>query len=130
MQEPSIFTHIIMGNIPSYKIYEDDHTYAFLDISPTVRGHVLVVPKQQIPYLWDLDDETYQAQMHTVNKLGAHMREKLRCDYVGVKVIGEQVPHAHVQLIPFNYAQEYAATKSLSFTPEEMSGIADELRME
>ena len=126
----SLFTKIIKGEIPCHKIYEDDKTIAFLDVHPQTPGHTLVVPKVQVDHIWDLDDETYQALMHTVKKLGAHMREKLRCDYVGVKVIGEQVPHAHVHLIPFNYAQEYAATKSLSFTPEEMSGIADELRME
>ena len=130
MQEPSIFSHIIAGDIPSYKVYEDDYTFAFLDISPTVRGHVLVVPKQPVPYIWDLDDENYHALMSTVKRLGAHMRERLRVDYVGIKVIGEQVPHTHVQLVPFNRADDYNSTKSLSFTPEQMAEIAREIEFE
>ncbi|NCU30624.1 HIT domain-containing protein [Candidatus Saccharibacteria bacterium] len=130
MQEPSIFTHIINGNIPSYRVYEDDLTYAFLDISPTVRGHVLVIPKQQVPYIWDLDDETYHALMQTVKILGAHMREKLRVDYVGVKVVGEQVPHAHVHLVPFNHIEEYKSSTHLSYTPEEFTDIAQEIALE
>lgn len=130
MQEPSIFTHIINGVIPSYKVYEDDRTYAFLDINPTVRGHVLVVPKQQVPYIWDLDDETYHALMQTVKRLGAHMRDKLRVDFVGVKVIGEQVPHTHVHLVPFNHAEEYKSSTQLSFTPEQFAEIAQEITLE
>lgn len=129
MQEPSVFTHIINGDIPSYKVYEDDRTYAFLDISPTVRGHVLVIPKQQVPYIWDLDDETYHALMQTVKRLGAHMREKLRVEYVGVKVIGVHVPHAHVQLIPFNNSDEYVSMRYLSFTPEQFAEIAQEIAL-
>ncbi len=130
MQEPSIFTHIINGVIPSYKVYEDERTYAFLDINPTVRGHVLVVPKQQVAYIWDLDDETYHALMQTVKRLGAHMREKLNVKFIGIKVIGEQVPHVHVQLIPFNTSDEYISTKRLSFTPEQFAETAQEIALD
>jgi histidine triad (HIT) family protein len=112
MQDPSVFTKIIQGEIPCHKIYEDDKTFAFLDIHPSVEGHTLVVPKAQVEFLWDLSDDDYQSLMATVKKLGLHLRDKLGVPYVGVKVIGVDVPHAHIHLVPFTYSSEYVKENS------------------
>lgn len=107
MQEPSIFTKIVDGDIPSHKIYEDDKTLAFLDIYAVVEGHTLVIPKRQVEFLWDLKSEDYQAVMLTAQKVARRLREVLGVPYVGEKVIGVDVPHAHVHLIPFTTTDEY-----------------------
>src|SRR5689334_22515512 len=104
--EDSIFTKIVKGEIPCHKVYEDDKTLAFLDIHPIQAGHTLVIPKKQIQFVWDIDDETYQAVMATVKKVALRLRQVLGTQYVGVQVIGVDVPHAHVQLIPFNTPAE------------------------
>jgi histidine triad (HIT) family protein len=106
MQEPSIFTKIINGEIPSHKIYEDDATYAFLDIHPLNPGHVLVIPKHQTQFIWDLPPQDYQALMVTVQKVGLQLKQKLALPYVGIQVVGVDVPHAHVHVIPFTEAHE------------------------
>lgn len=106
MQE-SIFTKIIKGEIPCHKIYEDEHTFAFLDIHPVQPGHILVVPKRQVEFVWDLDEETYQNLMKTVKKLALHLRERMHVSYVGEKIEGVDVPHAHVHLIPFSTVDEF-----------------------
>ncbi len=106
MQEDSIFTKIIKGEIPSHKIYEDDATYAFLDIHPLKPGHVLVVPKKQVEFIWDLEAADYQAVMATVQKVGTRLRDVMGTPYVGVQVVGVDVPHAHVHVIPFTHASE------------------------
>lgn len=102
----TLFTKIINGDIPSHKIYEDDKTYAFLDIYPKQPGHTLVVPKTAVDHLWDLSDEDYVALMQTVKKLGLHLREQLPVQRVGVSVEGFDVPHVHVHLIPCNSSNE------------------------
>jgi histidine triad (HIT) family protein len=104
--EDSIFTKIIKGEIPAYKIYEDDKTLAFLDIHPKQPGHTLVVPKKQVEFVWDLDDEMYQAVMATVKKIALRIREVLGKPYVGELVVGEEVPHAHVHVYPFSTLEE------------------------
>lgn len=105
--QDSIFTKIINGEIPSHKIYEDEQTYAFLDIHPVTLGHTLVVPKQQVAFVWDLDDATYQALQASVKKIAHHLRSALGVPYVGEQIIGVDVPHAHVHLIPFTTVAEY-----------------------
>ena len=104
--EESIFTKIIKGEIPCHKIYEDDKTFAFLDIHPKVAGHTLVIPKKQVEFVWDLDEETYQAVMSTAKKVALRIREVIGKTYVGELVAGEQVPHAHVHLYPFDTIEE------------------------
>ena len=89
--DDSIFTKIINGDIPSHKIYEDEDTFAFLDISPITPGHTLVVPKKQVESLWDLDDDTYQKVMATAKKIAEYMRTRLNVQHVGVQVIGVDV---------------------------------------
>lgn len=101
MKESSIFTKIIKGDIPSYKVYEDDKTLAFLDIYAVVPGHTLVIPKKQVEFVWDLESEDYEALFATVKKVAVRLRETLEVPYVGEKIIGTDVPHAHVHLIPF-----------------------------
>ena len=97
----SLFTKIIKGEIPSHKVYEDDKTFAFLNIHPATEGHVLVIPKAQVEFVWDLEPSDYQALMQTVQKVGLRLREVIDMPYVGEMVVGVGVPHAHIHLIPF-----------------------------
>lgn len=117
----SIFTRIIRGELPSHKIYEDDKVYAFLDIHPVQPGHTLVVPKKQIEFVWDTDDEDYLAVMLTVKRLAQNMREKLDKPYVGEMVLGIDVPHAHVHLIPFSTADEFHSQPDMSAEPDHQA---------
>lgn len=116
--QDSLFTKIIKGEIPCHKIYEDDKTFAFLDIHPSVEGHTLVIPKAQVEFLWDLTDDDYKAVMATSKKLALHLRETLGVPYVGMKVIGVDVPHAHVHLIPFTTSSEYSQHGDMSAEPD------------
>ncbi len=127
----TIFTKIINGEIPSYKIAEDDKFYAFLDINPTAEGHTLVVPKQEVDYIFDLDDDTI-AQMNIFAKKTAKALDKaLDCKRVGVLVIGTEVPHAHIHLIPFKTeSQTCIQSPKLKFTPEEFEATAEKIRKE
>jgi histidine triad (HIT) family protein len=102
----SIFTKIIRGEIPCYKIYEDSQTFAFLDIHPKTPGHTLVVPKKQIEFVWDLADEDYQALMATVKKVAQHIRTVMGSPYVGELIAGDDVPHAHIHVYPFTTAEQ------------------------
>ena len=104
--QDSIFTKIIKGEIPSHKIYEDDKTYAFLDIHPASEGHTLVVAKKQVEFVWDLEDVDYAALMSTVKKVAYRLRAVYPTRVVGELVIGVDIPHAHVHLIPFRSASE------------------------
>jgi histidine triad (HIT) family protein len=106
MSEPSIFSRIISGEIPSHKIYEDDKTFAFLDISPAAPGHTLVIPKTEVEFVWDMSDDDYQAVMATAKKVARRIREVLQVPYVGEAVVGVDVAHAHVHVVPFTNAGE------------------------
>jgi histidine triad (HIT) family protein len=108
MNEASIFTRIINSEIPSHKIYEDDKVIAFLDINPITPGHTLVVPKQQIESLWDLDDEMYQYVMKIVNLVAKRQKEVLQPNRVGFFLDGVGVPHAHVHVLPLEGGLESA----------------------
>ena len=131
MITPSIFTRIITGEIPAYKIYEDDTTLAFLDIHPSQPGHVLVIPKRQVAFIWDLEPEDYQAVMATAQRVGAHLREVLAVPYVGMKVVGVDVPHAHVHLIPFSTVDDYRTEGDMTSEPEHtaLAAMHERLRM-
>lgn len=104
--EETIFTKIINGAIPSHKIYEDEHTYAFLDIYPSVPGHTLVVHKTPQQFVWDLDDSQYQQLMSTAKKIAAHYRRVSQKEHVALDIVGTDVPHNHVHLRPFNDSSE------------------------
>lgn len=121
---PSIFTKIIQGEIPCYKIYEDDKTFAFLDIHPESKGHVLVIPKNEVDKIYELSDEDYQALMATVKKLSQHMEKQLGARTLW-KVVGTDVPHAHVHLMPLDESWRYGHT--LELTPEEFEQIRAKL---
>lgn len=105
--QPSIFTKIINGEVPCHKIYEDDHTLAFLDINPITPGHTLVIPKKQIEFIWDLNEEDYQHLCKTAKLIARHLRKTLGVPYIGQQIIGVDVPHAHIHLVPFCSVDEY-----------------------
>lgn len=132
MTEPSIFTKIITGEIPSHRIYEDDLTLAFLDIYPAVPGQTVVVPKKQVEFVWDLPDEDYQALMHTTKVVAQSLRSKLKTTYIGTKIEGVEVPHAHVKVYPFNDVSEYNAPQDTSVEPnhQALARMAEQLKME
>jgi histidine triad (HIT) family protein len=113
----SIFTKIIRGEIPAHKIYEDETTLAFLDIHPVHPGHTLVIPKKQIEFVWDLPEEDYRAVMASAKKVALRLREVLGTRYVGERIVGVDVPHAHVQLIPFNSVDELRASQAMEAEP-------------
>ncbi|HEY8992828.1 MAG TPA: HIT domain-containing protein [Candidatus Microsaccharimonas sp.] len=116
--QDSIFTKIIKGEIPSNKIYEDDDVIAFLDIHPVMPGHTLVVPKKQVEFVWDLDDETYAKLTFTTKKIALHLREVLETEYVGEQIIGVDVPHSHIHLIPFTDAVDFHREADPSLEPD------------
>ena len=122
----SIFTKIINGEIPCYKIYEDDKTFAFLDINPETKGHTLVIPKKEVDKVYDLSDEDYRALMNTVKKLSKHMEKVLGARTL-LKVIGTDVPHAHVHLMPYDETWQHGRT--LELAPEEFEQIRAELEL-
>ena len=120
----SIFSKIISGEIPCYKIYEDDKTFAFLDIHPETMGHTLVVPKTEVDKIYELADEDYQALMSTVKKLSRHMEKQLGSRIIW-KVVGTDVPHAHVHLMPLDENWQYG--KTLEPTEAEFKEIQSKL---
>lgn len=129
--QDSIFTKIIKGEIPCHKVFEDELTLAFLDINPVAEGHVLVIPKKQVEFVWDLDDEDYVALMRTVKKVGRRLREIVGKKYVGEIVVGTDVPHTHIHVIPFDKSKELlrAATGPGSAAePEALAAMAEKLR--
>jgi len=125
----SIFTRIINGEIPSYKIAEDEKCFAFLDISPLAKGHTLVVPKKETDYIFDISDEEH-AHLWNFAKYIAHAVEKaIPCKRIGIAVIGLEVPHAHIHLIPLNRVSDMNfANPKLKIAAEEMQEIAERIR--
>lgn len=126
--EPSIFTKIVNGEIPAYKIAEDEQYLAFLDVFPTAKGHTLVIPKQQIDYLFDLDDELYLGLMAFAKKVAAAVEKAVPCKRIGVAVVGIEVPHAHVHLIPLNSMQDMNFANKKQFSKEEFEEVAEKIR--
>ena len=121
----TIFTRIINGEIPSYKVAEDENFYAFLDINPLMKGHTLVVPKQEVDYLFDLDDETLQNMTLFAKRVAEKIKSKIECKKVAMVVLGLEVPHAHIHLIPMNTESDVDFRKEkLNLTPEEFTQIA------
>ena len=120
----SIFTQIINGEIPCYKIYEDDKTLAFLDIHPETKGHTLVVPKKEVDKIYELPDKDYRALMATAKKLSSHL-EKVTGNRIIWKVIGTDVPHAHIHLEPLD--ETWFHGRELKLTPEEFEDIRSKL---
>ena len=124
----SIFTKIINGEIPCYKIAEDDNFFAFLDINPNAKGHTLCVPKKEIDKFFDLDDATYIGLMQFSKKIADALKKSVPCDRIGMTVIGLEVPHAHVHLIPLNEMREMTFKHKVSLTKEEFENLAKEIQ--
>ena len=124
----TIFSRIIAGEIPSYKIHEDERYYAFLDINPLAEGHTLVIPKTETDYLFDLEDELLGDMMVFAKKVALAIDQTMDCKRVGVAVLGLEVPHAHIHLIPINdlYDIEFSRPK-MKFTEEEFRATAKKI---
>lgn len=121
----SIFSKIAAGEIPSYRVAEDENFYAFLDINPVAEGHTLVIPKHEVDYIFDLDDEEYIGLQMFAKRVAAAIDKAMSCKRVGVAVMGLEVPHAHIHLIPLNSEGDMDFRKEkLKLTPERMQEIA------
>ena len=120
----SIFTKIISGEIPSYKVAENDEFYAFLDINPNAKGHTLVVPKKEVNKLFDLDEDTYNSLMSFSRKIAIAIEKVIPCKRIGMCVIGLEVPHVHVHLIPLQAMEDIQFVKKVKLEPEEFKTIA------
>jgi histidine triad (HIT) family protein len=118
---PSIFTKIVNGEIPSYKVAESEEYYAFLDINPLMKGHTLVIPKMEVDYLFDLDDDTYNGLFSFAKTISHGIKKAVNCKRIGVVVMGMEVPHAHIHLIPMNQMND------MNFSNEKLKLDSDEM---
>lgn len=124
----SVFTKIVKGEIPSYKVAEDDRFYAFLDINPLKEGHTLVIPKQETDYIFDIDDKQYQDLFLFAKKVSKAIMKSIPCKRIGMAVLGMEVPHAHIHLVPLDTEGDLDfRKKKLSLTPERFKEIADSI---
>jgi histidine triad (HIT) family protein len=125
----TIFSKIVAGEIPAYKVAESVEFLAFLDISPLAEGHVLVIPKKEVDYIFDLDDETYMGLQIFAKIVANGLKKAISCKRIGVAVIGLEVPHAHIHLIPMNKVSDLDFSRpKLQFTPEELEATAKKIR--
>ncbi|WP_395060285.1 HIT family protein [Flavobacterium sp.] len=119
----SIFTKIVNGEIPCYKIAEDDNFLAFLEVNPNAKGHTLCIPKQEINKIFDINDDLYLGLMAFAKKIAIALEKSVPCKRIGMAVIGLEVPHAHVHLIPLNEMDEMRFENKVSLTPEEFLAL-------
>ena len=127
----TIFTKIAQGEIPSYKVAEDENFYAFLDINPLTKGHTLVIPKREEDYFFDLSDEELASMIKFAKRIAQKQKEVFGCKKVATIVLGLEVPHAHIHLIPMNNEADVDFRKpKLQLTPEEFAQIAESIRVE
>jgi histidine triad (HIT) family protein len=125
----SIFTRIINGEIPCYKVAEDDRYFAFLDINPLKAGHTLVVPKQETDYIFDLSDDSLAGLIIFSKKVAKAIKSAYPCDRIGIAVLGLEIPHAHVHLVPMDSMEDINfKNPKLKFTPEEFKAIAEKIK--
>lgn len=124
----TIFSRIVAGEIPSYKVAEDDRFYAFLDINPVAKGHTLVIPKQDVDYIFDEDDELVAAHMVFAKRVAAAIKKAIPCVKVGMCVLGLEVPHAHIHLMPLQCEGDMDFRKpKLELSSDEMKAIAESI---
>jgi histidine triad (HIT) family protein len=124
----SIFSRIVNGEIPCYKIAEDDHFLAFLDVNPLVKGHTLIIPKLEQDYIFDIEDDAYMAFQLFAKKVAKKLKSHIPCKRIGVAVIGIEVPHAHIHLIPINTIDDMNFSREkLKLSPEELQELAGKL---
>ncbi|MCF6279232.1 MAG: HIT domain-containing protein [Flavobacteriaceae bacterium] len=121
----SIFTKIINGEIPCYKVAENDDFIAFLDVNPNAKGHTLVVPKKEVNKLFDLDEETYNGLMQFSRKVAFALKKTISCKRIGMSVIGLEVPHVHIHLIPLNTMADIQFQQKVSLAKDEFEQIAE-----
>lgn len=127
----SIFTKIVNGEIPSMKVAEDDQYLAFLDVNPVAPGHVLVIPKKEIDYIFDMEDDHYVGLQLFVKKVARGLEKAMPCERVGVAVVGLEVPHVHIHLLPLNSMEDINFSKpKLSLPKEKMEEIQAKIRSE
>jgi histidine triad (HIT) family protein len=124
----SVFTQIINGELPSHRIYEDDKCIVILDIRPVQPGHALVIPKEQIEFIWDVDDQLYQHLWKVAKKIAKRQQQVIGSDRVSIIVDGEQVPHVHIQLIPTNHARDLHATPPSEPDHDALRTMAEKLK--
>jgi len=124
----SIFTKIIKGEIPCYKIVEDENFLAFLDVNPNAKGHTLCVPKQEIDKIFDIEDDLYLGLMRFSKKIAIALEKTVPCKRIGMAIIGLEVPHAHVHLIPLNEMDEMRFQNKVSMTKEEFETLAKSIK--
>ena len=124
----SIFTKIVNGEIPCYKISEDDNFLAFLDVNPNAKGHTLCIPKKEINKIFDMDDSLYLGLMQFSKKIAIALEKAVPCKRVGMAVVGLEVPHAHVHLIPLNEMDEMRFQNKVSLTKEEFEELAKDIQ--
>jgi histidine triad (HIT) family protein len=124
----SIFTKIVNGEIPCYKIAEDDNFLAFLDVNPNAKGHTLCIPKQEINKIFDINDDLYLGLMAFAKKIAIALEKSVPCKRIGMAVIGLEVPHAHVHLIPLNEMEEMRFENKVSLTQEEFLALVKEIQ--
>lgn len=124
----SIFTKIIKGEIPCYKIAEDENFLAFLDVNPNAKGHTLCIPKQEINHFFDLEDDLYLGLMQFSKKIAAALQKTVPCKRIGMSVIGLEVPHVHVHLIPLNEMDEMRFINKVSLSAREFEALAKSIR--
>ena len=125
----TIFSRIVAGEIPCYKVGENEKVFAFLDINPLTKGHTLVIPKQEVDYLYDLDNQTLQEMIVFAKELAQKIKAFSGCKRVATVVLGLEVPHAHIHLIPINSEKDVDFSREkLKLTPEEFEEIASKLR--
>ena len=125
----TIFTKIVNGEIPAYKIAEDDNYLAFLDVIPNAKGHTLCIPKQEIDKIFDMDDELYLGLMKFSKKIATALEKTVPCKRVGIAVVGLEVPHAHVHLIPLNHMDEMRFHDKVSLSKEEFEALAKSIQV-
>ena len=124
----SIFSKIIQGEIPCYKVAEDENFLAFLDINPLAKGHTLVIPKKEVDYIFDVEDELYKDLFVFAKKVAKGIKKVIDCKKVGVVVIGLEVPHAHIHLLPMNGMSDMnALSKKMKVTPEELKAVQEKI---
>jgi histidine triad (HIT) family protein len=123
----SIFTKIIQGSIPCFKVAETDDFLAFLDINPNAKGHTLCIPKKEVNKLFDLDPDTYAGLMEFSRKVALALEKAVPCKRIGMSVIGLEVPHVHVHLIPLNHMEDIRFVQKVSLSPEEFGALAEKI---
>jgi histidine triad (HIT) family protein len=122
----TIFSKIVNGEIPCYKVYEDDEFLAFLDVFPVSKGHVLVIPKKETDYIFDIEDQSYNRMWQFAKKISKALKLSVKCERIGISVIGLEVAHAHIHLLPINSLEDMNFSKAkMSFSKHEFEEIAD-----